>query len=72
MGKLLGHPVIERLAPGAETVKHFYLFLAEVPEDFSGIACVSLEQDALAMQERGTDGPRRWTLPCRRDETASP
>jgi hypothetical protein len=67
VGSLLGRPVIEALDTGAGTEKSFYLFLAEIPEDYAGTGSIMLEEDALRIQERGTGKLRLWQLPLRRN-----
>jgi hypothetical protein len=65
VGELLGHQTIEYLDPGAETVKTFYLFLSEIPPDFSGVGEIAVDADSLNIKERNPANKRQWALPCR-------
>jgi hypothetical protein len=52
IGDLLGHPTIESLEPGAETIKTFYLFLAKISTDYAGVKQVEIVDDALRLTEQ--------------------
>ena len=52
VGNLLGHPTIESLEPGAETVKSFYLFLSRIPKDYTGVKLVEIVEGVLRLTER--------------------
>ncbi len=64
VGDLFGHATLETLEPDAETVKTFYLYLSEIPKNFSGVGNVSLSDGALKIEERNSVGKRQRALPC--------
>jgi hypothetical protein len=66
MGDLLGRPIFETLDPGAETEKTFYLYLANIPSDFTGVEAVSLIGDTLMIEPCGSAKAREWILPFER------
>lgn len=64
IGDVMGLPTLHHLEPGGEVERSFYLFLAEIPKDYTGVGKVQLQDGVLEVLER--DGAKRQlSLSCK-------
>ncbi len=64
-GDVLNLPTLEVLQPQEEIRKTFYLFLAKIPADYTGVGRVGLDGDQLTITERRASMERRINLPAK-------
>ncbi|MFM8217405.1 MAG: hypothetical protein ACKOJF_00625 [Planctomycetaceae bacterium] len=60
--ELLGQPTFRHLDADETERRVYWMFLAELPADFAGVAAVQVTETGLELQERRSDSPRRVTL----------
>jgi hypothetical protein len=63
-GEVLNLPTMETLQPEEEIRKTFYLFLAKIPVDYTGVSHVGIDGKQLCITERNPSEERRIQLPA--------
>jgi hypothetical protein len=60
--ELLGQATFRHIDADETQRRTYWMFLAELPENFAGVGTVQVTRTGLELQERRSDNPRRVTL----------